>query len=169
MVLHSWDHFQRKKNGQPFPVSLEVSSALLLVLSLLWMYHCFGCCVFWVFYVPSHLSPPSPPSPPSPLTNMQPGIPWQAWTVAAVEFVERFSYYGTSAVFVNFIQKPLPPGSRTGAGFLKKPGSGALGMGQRASTGLTMFNQFWSYITPLGGAWIADEYIVSRSAFGALR
>jgi POT family proton-dependent oligopeptide transporter len=65
-------------------------------------------------------------------------IPWQAWTVAVVEFVERFSYYGTSAVFVNFIQKPLPPGSRTGAGFLKKPGSGALDMGQRASTGLTM-------------------------------
>ncbi|KAH3920496.1 hypothetical protein HBI56_070880 [Parastagonospora nodorum] len=85
-------------------------------------------------------------------------IPWQAWTVAMVEFVERFSYYGTSAVFVNFIQKPLPPGSRTGAGFLKKPGSGALDMGQRASTGLTMFNQFWSYITPLGGAWLADEY-----------
>ncbi|KAH8719134.1 MFS peptide transporter-like protein Ptr2 [Phaeosphaeriaceae sp. PMI808] len=85
-------------------------------------------------------------------------IPWQAWTVAAVEFVERFSYYGTSAVFVNFIQKDLPPGSKTGAGFLKKPGSGALGMGQRASTGLTMFNQFWSYITPLGGAWLADEY-----------
>ncbi|KAJ6276428.1 POT family-domain-containing protein [Bipolaris maydis] len=85
-------------------------------------------------------------------------IPWQAWTVAVVEFVERFSYYGTSAVFVNFIQKPLPPGSVTGAGFLKKPGSGALDMGQRASTGLTMFNQFWSYITPLGGAWLADEY-----------
>ncbi|KAF1936101.1 PTR2-domain-containing protein [Clathrospora elynae] len=85
-------------------------------------------------------------------------IPWQAWTVAAVEFVERFSYYGTSAVFVNFIQKDLPPGSKTGAGFLKKPGSGALGMGQRASTGLTMFNNFWSYITPLGGAWLADEY-----------
>lgn len=85
-------------------------------------------------------------------------IPWQAWTVAAVEFVERFSYYGTSAVFVNFIQKPLPPGSNTGAGFLKNPGSGALDMGQRASTGLTMFNQFWSYITPLGGAWLADEY-----------
>jgi proton-dependent oligopeptide transporter, POT family len=25
-------------------------------------------------------------------------IPWTAWTVAVVEFVERFSYYGTSAV-----------------------------------------------------------------------
>jgi POT family proton-dependent oligopeptide transporter len=64
-------------------------------------------------------------------------IPWTAWTVAFVEFAERFSYYGTSAVFVNFIQKKLPPGSTTGAGFLIKPGSGALGMGQRASTGMT--------------------------------
>ncbi|KAK2600065.1 hypothetical protein QQS21_005229 [Conoideocrella luteorostrata] len=85
-------------------------------------------------------------------------IPWTAWTVAFVEFVERFSYYGTSAVFVNFIQKPLPPGSTTGAGFLKKPGSGALGMGQRASTGMTTFNQFWSYFTPLFGAYLADQY-----------
>jgi proton-dependent oligopeptide transporter, POT family len=81
-------------------------------------------------------------------------IPWTAWTVAAVEFAERFSYYGTTAVckseipyyyrentklisVVNFIQKDLPKGSKTGAGFLIKPGSGALGMGQRASTGLT--------------------------------
>ncbi|PVI05442.1 PTR2-domain-containing protein [Periconia macrospinosa] len=85
-------------------------------------------------------------------------IPWTAWTVAFVEFAERFSYYGTSAVFVNFIQKDLPPGSRTGAGFLKGPGSGALGMGQRASTGMTTFNQFWSYFTPLFGAYLADEY-----------
>ena len=36
---------------------------------------------------------------------------------------------------VNFIQQDLPPGSRTGAGFSGQ--SGALGMGQRASTGLT--------------------------------
>ncbi|CAI6091904.1 unnamed protein product [Clonostachys chloroleuca] len=84
-------------------------------------------------------------------------IPWTAWTVAFVEFVERFSYYGTSAVFVNFIQKPLPPGSNTGSGFLKTS-SGALGMGQRASTGLTTFNQFWSYFTPLIGAYLADTY-----------
>lgn len=31
-------------------------------------------------------------------------------------------------------------------------------MGQRASTGLTTFNNFWSYLTPLAGAWLADEY-----------
>ncbi|KFY43384.1 hypothetical protein V495_03973 [Pseudogymnoascus sp. VKM F-4514 (FW-929)] len=85
-------------------------------------------------------------------------IPWTAWTVAAVEFAERFSYYGTTAVFVNFIQKDLPKGSTTGAGFLIKPGSGALGMGQRASTGLTTFNNFWSYVTPLMGAYVADQY-----------
>lgn len=57
-------------------------------------------------------------------------IPWIAFTIAFVEFCERFSYYGTTAVFVNFIQQPLPEGSDTGAGFDGQ--SGALGMGQRA-------------------------------------
>ena len=32
------------------------------------------------------------------LPRVSGSIPWTAWTVAAVEFVERFSYYGTSAV-----------------------------------------------------------------------
>jgi POT family proton-dependent oligopeptide transporter len=80
-------------------------------------------------------------------------IPWVAYTVAFVELCERFSYYGTTAVckyilgvvaclygltsiqVVNFIQQPLPEGSTTGAGFSGQ--SGALNMGQRASTGLT--------------------------------
>jgi len=64
-------------------------------------------------------------------------IPWAAYTIAFVELCERFSYYGTTAVFVNFIQQPLPPGSNTGAG-KDDYQSGALGMGQRASTGLTL-------------------------------
>lgn len=63
-------------------------------------------------------------------------IPWAAYTVAFVELCERFSYYGTTAVFVNFIQQDLPRGSNTGAG-KDDYQSGALGMGQRASTGLT--------------------------------
>ncbi|OAA59928.1 peptide transporter PTR2-A [Cordyceps fumosorosea ARSEF 2679] len=84
-------------------------------------------------------------------------IPWTAWTVAFVEFVERFSYYGTSAVYVNLIQQPLPEGSKTGDGFLTQQ-SGAFNMGQRASTGITTFNQFWSYFTPLFGAYLADQY-----------
>ncbi|KAH9206290.1 POT family-domain-containing protein [Leptodontidium sp. 2 PMI_412] len=85
-------------------------------------------------------------------------IPWTSWTVAVVEFAERFSYYGTTAVFVNFIQRPLPIGSSTGAGKIVQK-SGALGMGQRASTGLVMFNSFWSYVTPLAGAYVADQYL----------
>lgn len=31
-------------------------------------------------------------------------------------------------------------------------------MGQRASTGITTFNQFWQYLMPLFGAYVADQY-----------
>ena len=31
-------------------------------------------------------------------------------------------------------------------------------MGQRASTGITTFNQFWQYLCPLFGAYVADQY-----------
>lgn len=84
-------------------------------------------------------------------------VPWTAYTIAFVELCERFSYYGTTAVFVNFIQQPRPEHSKTGAGFSGQ--SGALGMGQRASTGLTTFNTFWCYLMPILGAWMADEFL----------
>ena len=84
-------------------------------------------------------------------------IPWTAFSVSFVELCERFSYYGTTVVFVNFIQQPRPEGSRTGAGHAHQ--SGALGMGQRASTGLTTFNQFWAYVCPLFGAYVADAHL----------
>ena len=32
-------------------------------------------------------------------------------------------------------------------------------MGQRASFGLVTFNQFWAYVTPLAGAYIADVFL----------
>ncbi|KAE8378857.1 POT family-domain-containing protein [Aspergillus bertholletiae] len=83
-------------------------------------------------------------------------VRWTAYTIAFVELCERFSYYGTTAVFVNFIQQPLPPHSSTGAGHAGQ--SGALGMGQRVSTGLTTLNSFWCYVTPIVGAWVADEF-----------
>ncbi|KAL2865375.1 putative MFS peptide transporter [Aspergillus lucknowensis] len=84
-------------------------------------------------------------------------VPWVAYAIAFVELCERFSYYGTTVVFTNFIQQPLPPGSSTGAGYSGQ--SGALGQGQRASTGLNTFNTFWCYLTPILGAWIADEFL----------
>ncbi|KAL9609550.1 MAG: hypothetical protein Q9167_005681 [Letrouitia subvulpina] len=85
-------------------------------------------------------------------------VPWSAYTVAFVELCERFSYYGTTAVFVNFIQQPLPPGSTTGSAGTDGQ-AGALGMGQRASTGLTTFNSMWAYFCPLFGAFVADQYL----------
>ncbi|KAL3494429.1 POT family-domain-containing protein [Aspergillus germanicus] len=84
-------------------------------------------------------------------------VPWTAYTIAFVELCERFSYYGTTAVFTNFIQQPLPDDSSTGAGFSGQ--SGALGQGQRAATGLNLFITFWCYFIPIVGAWIADEFL----------
>ncbi|KAF8148069.1 peptide transporter PTR2A [Crassisporium funariophilum] len=91
------------------------------------------------------------------LRRVPDSIPWNAYLIAFVELAERFSFYGSSVVFTNYIQQPLPDGSHTGAGGLHGQ-SGALGMGQRASTGLTTFYQFWCYVTPLLGAYIADTY-----------
>jgi POT family proton-dependent oligopeptide transporter len=82
-------------------------------------------------------------------------IPLKLFSIAFIELCERFSYYGCTVVFTNFIQQPLPPGSNTGADD-EQPG--ALGMGQRASTGITTFNQFWQYLMPLFGAYVADQY-----------
>ncbi|EJD07116.1 PTR2-domain-containing protein [Fomitiporia mediterranea MF3/22] len=84
-------------------------------------------------------------------------LPARIYSIAYVELAERFSYYGSIVVFTNFIQQPLPPGSRTGAGG-EDGQSGALGMGQRASTGIVTFNNFWSYVTPLIGGYLADTY-----------
>src|SRR3569833_1373995 len=84
-------------------------------------------------------------------------IPWNIITIAFVELCERFSFYGTVAVFTNFIQHPLPPGSSTDADPAGQPG--AMGFGQRASTGLTTFNSFWQYTMPLFGAYVADSLL----------
>lgn len=71
----------------------------------------------------------------------------------------RFSYYGFQVVLTNFISRPLPPGSRTGAiKGLDWNTPGALGKGQQAAFGITTFNTFWIYVTPILGAFIADTY-----------
>lgn len=97
-------------------------------------------------------------------------IGWRAFSITFVEFCERFSWYGTTAVFVNFIQHPRPYGSPTGAinlspeciavdgrAICEQPGG--LGQDQRASTGLTTFNQFWAYVMPLLGGYLADTFL----------
>ncbi|KAF2132509.1 PTR2-domain-containing protein [Dothidotthia symphoricarpi CBS 119687] len=76
-------------------------------------------------------------------------LPKSAFLVAIVELCERFTYYGASGIFQNYIQRPLD-GSE---------GRGALGMGHKGATGLSTFFQFWCYVTPILGAIIADQYL----------
>jgi proton-dependent oligopeptide transporter, POT family len=87
-------------------------------------------------------------------------IPWMIYTIGFIELCERFAYYGTTAVFVNFISYPLPPNSSAGAGYAggADEQSGALGLGQQASTGLTLFNSFWSFVMPILGGYLADTF-----------
>ncbi|KAL6863550.1 PTR2 domain-containing protein [Trichoderma novae-zelandiae] len=82
-------------------------------------------------------------------------IKWSMYTIAFVELCERFSYYGSSVLYTNFVNRPLPAGSTTGS---DPTGGhpGALGMGPKAAQGISLFNQFFAYIMPLLGAWIAD-------------
>jgi proton-dependent oligopeptide transporter, POT family len=69
------------------------------------------------------------------LRHVAENLPISAWLVAAVELSERFTYYGISGLFQNYVQRPLD-GSQ---------GRGALGLGHQGATGLTTFFQFWCY------------------------
>lgn len=94
------------------------------------------------------------------LRRVPAAIPWRIYTIAFVELVERMSYYGTLAVYSNFIAKPLV--TPTGAALHPndaKAQPGALGMGKQIAFSLTTFNSFWVYCCPLLGAWIADTYL----------
>ena len=88
---------------------------------------------------------------PGALRRVSAPIPWAVYTVAFVELCERFSYYGSAVLYTNFVNKPLPPGSTTGAPLTTEEVPGALGMGQKAAQGISLFNQFFAYLMPLFG------------------
>ncbi|KAI5841498.1 MFS peptide transporter, partial [Morchella snyderi] len=76
-------------------------------------------------------------------------LPISAWFVTVVELAERFSYYGISGPFQNYMQNARDDP-------LKR---GAIGLGQKGATGLSYFFQFWCYVNPILGAIIADQYM----------
>jgi proton-dependent oligopeptide transporter, POT family len=78
-------------------------------------------------------------------------INWAAYSVAICELGERFSYYGSSILYTNFVVHSLPEGSNTGAGFGHGGQSGALGLGSKAGQGISLTNQFFAYFVPLFG------------------
>lgn len=85
------------------------------------------------------------------LRRVSGSIKWAMYTIAFVELCERFSYYGSSILYTNFVNRPLPAGSTTGAPVSSNDLPGALGMGPKAAMGISLFNQFWAYIMPLMG------------------
>lgn len=89
-------------------------------------------------------------------------LSWALFSIGVCELAERFSFYGATQVFTNFIAHPLPvvDGEVSNTGASKNAGhsSGALNQGSQTANALVTFNQFWCYITPLIGAFFADVY-----------
>lgn len=87
---------------------------------------------------------------------------WATFSIGICELAERFSFYGATQVFSNFVNRhrPIIDGHISASGAAKhlNTPSGALGLGTQVANGLVTFNQFWCYITPLLGAYIADVY-----------
>lgn len=75
-------------------------------------------------------------------------LPLSAWSIAIVELCERFTYYGVSGPFQNYMQNPR--GGRI---------PGALDLGQQGANALSYFFQFWCYICPIGTAFVSDMYL----------
>ncbi|KAH6682193.1 peptide transporter PTR2-A [Plectosphaerella plurivora] len=92
------------------------------------------------------------------LRRVSASIQWSIYTIAFVECCERFSYYGSAVLYTNFVRSKLPLDSVTGAPVydVAESNPGALGMGQKAGQGISLFNQFFAYLVPLFGAWLAD-------------
>lgn len=66
------------------------------------------------------------------LVHVAETLPASAWLVAIIEFCERFTYYGVSGIFQNYIQQPYDRSNGV---------PGALDMGHQAATALSTFFQ----------------------------
>ena len=115
-------------------------------------------------------------------------LPWSTFLVGLIELCERFTYYGLSGPFQNYIQNSYNDSSDIPGAIgmpLKLPSTLRLlmakptGLGQTGATGLTdvsnvvphprnhqyadtydrQFFQFWCYVTPIMGAIVSDQYL----------
>lgn len=91
------------------------------------------------------------------LDHLRPAI----YSLFIAEFAERASYYSCQGILTNFIQRPLPPGSRTGAPISNSSSenAGALNQGLQTANALTLLLQFLAYVIPLYGGYVADTKI----------
>ncbi|CCH43248.1 putative membrane protein [Wickerhamomyces ciferrii] len=85
--------------------------------------------------------------------------PYKAYLICLIEFAERASYYGIKGRLNNFVQLPLPTGGN-GSGAPPKgtqKNAGALGLGLRPASAVTLLLTFLAYLTPLYGGYISDK------------
>ncbi|KAF2760341.1 POT family protein [Pseudovirgaria hyperparasitica] len=95
------------------------------------------------------------------LRKVHGSISWVAWLLCIIELAERASYYGTTSIFSNFIQFPLPDGGN-GAGAPQKgtqDTAGALNKGLQFASAFVLLFTFLAYAMPILGAWLADAKI----------
>ncbi|KDR84459.1 hypothetical protein GALMADRAFT_206075 [Galerina marginata CBS 339.88] len=92
------------------------------------------------------------------LRHVSDKLPMAAWLVVFVELSERWSYYGTTNIYNNYIRAPLPKFSRNGQVIIDRANgiAGALGKGQQKSFAIRTFNSFFVYVTPFLGGILAD-------------
>jgi len=77
-------------------------------------------------------------------------LPWPSFLVAIVELCERFTYYGLSGPFQNYIANSWHDANGL---------PGAIGLRQGGATAMTNAFQLWCYVTPVAGAIVADQYL----------
>lgn len=82
------------------------------------------------------------------LRHVSEKIPLRCWLVAVVELGERFTYYGLSAPFQNYMQNGPHDSPK-----------GVLQLGNTGATGLSYFWTFWCYVSPILGAYVADTFL----------
>ncbi|KAI8870237.1 PTR2-domain-containing protein [Ramicandelaber brevisporus] len=78
-------------------------------------------------------------------------VPKAAFFIVFTELCERFAYYGVSALFQNYVELQYNS--------VKGNNQGGLDRGPQVATALTTFFGFWTYLTPVFGAIIADQFL----------
>ncbi|CAF1443050.1 unnamed protein product [Adineta steineri] len=87
------------------------------------------------------------------LPHVSDRIPVNVWLIILCEFAYGFAYYGLNGQFQNYIQFPVPDHNDGH----HQPG--ALNKGQTIATSLTTFFRFYSALTSMVGAIVADQYM----------
>ncbi|KAL6454716.1 PTR2 Peptide transporter PTR2 [Candida maltosa Xu316] len=90
-------------------------------------------------------------------------VDYRTFMLCICEFAERASYYSTTGILTNYIQRRIDPNSPHGWG-APPPGfpdasAGALGKGLQTASALTNLLKFFAYVFPLLGGYFGDSLI----------